>query len=129
MGDLATAKRNRELNTLAICNKAPQVLYLEVDVMGRRPRSHLDFLDTAGRGMALGIVFLLLLRVAVLVEIGNPANRRSRGRRDFDQVEAAAFCHLERIADRQDTDLAAVGVDNADLLRADLTVDPYGGFS
>src|SRR5215475_3631617 len=60
MGYLTTAKRNRELNTLAFSNKAADVLNLEVHIVHRGPRAHLDFLDRVGGRVTLGVVLLLL---------------------------------------------------------------------
>ena len=117
MGYLPAAKRNRELNTLALANKAPDVLDFELDVVFFGPRAHLDFLDRRGRRMALGVMGLLLLRVTVLVEVGDPADRGLGRRRDLDQVQAAAFGHADRLAGAQDADLAAVDVDYPDFGR------------
>src|SRR6516162_5405340 len=64
MSYLPAAKRNRELNTLALSNKAPDVLDFELDVMFFGPRAHLDLLDRRGGRMALGVMGLFLLRVA-----------------------------------------------------------------
>src|SRR5882757_6460167 len=111
MSYLPAAKRNRELNKLAFTNKAPDVLDFELDVVFFGPRSHLDFLDRRGGRMALGVMGLLLLRVTVLVEIGDAANRRLSRRRDLDKVQATAFGHADRLAGAQNSDLTAVDVD------------------
>src|SRR5580698_9577142 len=83
MGYLAAAKRNRELNTLTLSYKASDVRNFELNVMLARQRTHLDFFDCAGRCAALGVVGLLLLRVAILVVIGNAADRRIGGGSHF----------------------------------------------
>jgi hypothetical protein len=70
-------------------------------------------------------VGLFLLRVTVLVEIGDAANRGLGRRRDLDQVQAAAFGHADRFAGAQDADLAAVDVDYPDFRDANLVVHPY----
>jgi hypothetical protein len=77
----------------------------------------------------LRIVRLLLLRVAILVEVGDSAHRRRRGRGNFDQVEPARFRDFDRVAQRQDSDLAAVGVDYTDFLSADQVVNANRGLS
>jgi hypothetical protein len=84
MGYLPSAKRNRELNTLAIGYKAPNVFYLKIDVVFARQRAHLDFLDGAGRRGTLRVVRFLLLRVPVFVEVGDTADGRLGGRRYLD---------------------------------------------
>src|SRR5216684_9372508 len=75
MGDGAAPERNRELNTMTVSNKAFDVINFEVHIMDSGRGAHLDFLDHAD-GVLLGIVRLLLLRVAILVEVGDPAHRR-----------------------------------------------------
>jgi hypothetical protein len=75
----------------------------------------------------LGVVRLFLLRVPVLVEVGDAAHGRISRRRDFDQVQAAALCNFDRLAQRQDSDLAAVSVDYTDFLRANQVIDPNRG--
>src|SRR6185437_1986992 len=128
MGYLAAAKRNRELNTLAVGYKASDVGNLELDVVSAGQRAHLYFLDCAGRRTALGIMSLFLLRVTILVVVGDAADRRRRGGRHFDQVEATAFRHLDCIAKGQHSHLAAICINHADLLRTDQVVDPDGRF-
>jgi hypothetical protein len=77
----------------------------------------------------LGIVRLLLLRVAIFVEVGDPAHRRRGGRGNLDQVEAARFGDFDSVAQRQDSDLGAVGVDYTDFLSADQVVNANRGLS
>jgi hypothetical protein len=76
-----------------------------------------------------GIVRLLFLRVAIFVEVGDSAHRRRRGRGNLDQVEAARFGDFDSLAQRQDSDLAAVGVDYTDFLSADQVVNANRGLS
>src|SRR5215469_5889600 len=125
MGYLPAAERNRELNTLAVGNKAANVLDFEFNVMFFRPRAHLDLLDRRGGRMALGVMGLLLLRVTVLVEIGYAADRRLGGGCDLDQVQAAAFGHANRLTGTEHANLATVNVDYADFWYANLIVAPY----
>jgi len=129
MGDLTTAKRNRQLNTIAFLNKAPDVLYFEVHIVGIGARADLDFLDGA-RGRALfRVVRLLLLRVAIFVEVRDATDGRGRVGRHLDQIQSARFGDADSFAQRQDADLGAVDVDDADLGRANLIVDLDRGFS
>jgi hypothetical protein len=128
MGNRAAPERNRELNTMTVSDKALDVIYFEVHIVDAGRGAHLDFLDHADR-VLLGIVRLLFLRVAVLVEVGDSAHRRGGGRGNLDQVKAAALCDFDSLAQRQDSDLAAVGVDNADFLSADQVVNANRGLS
>lgn len=122
----AAPERNGELNTVTLSNKALDVRSFEVDVVLPGRRSHLHFLDHAD-GVLLGVVRLFLLRVPVLVEVGDAANGRISRRRDLDQVQAAALRNFDRLAQRQDSDLAAVSVDYTNFLRANQVVDPNRG--
>jgi hypothetical protein len=128
MGNRAAPERNRELNTMTVSDKALDVIYFEVHIVDTGRGAHLDFLDHADR-VLLGIVRLLLLRVAVLVEVGDSAHRRRGGRGNLDQVKAAALGDFDSLAQRQDSDLAAVGIDNADFLSADQVVNANRGLS
>jgi hypothetical protein len=111
---------------MTLSNKALDVRSFEVHIVLPGRRSHLHFLDHAD-GVFLGVVRFLLLRVAVLVEVGDAAHGRISRRRDFDQVQAAALRNFDRLAQRQDSDLAAVGVDDTDLLRANQVIDANRG--
>jgi len=126
MSYLAAAKRNRELNTLALSYKASDVGNFELDVVLASQRAHLHFLDRAGRGAALGVVRLLLLGVAILVVVSDSADGRRGGRSHLHQVEPAAFCYTDRIANGKNADLTAIGIDDADFLGADQVVDANG---
>jgi hypothetical protein len=129
MGNLTTAKRNRQLNTIAFLNKALDVLYFEVHIMGIGARANLHFLDGAGGRALFGVVGLLLLRVTILVEVGYAADRRVRVGRDLDQVESLRFGRADRLAQAEDAYLGAVYVDDADFRRADLLIDLDRRFS
>jgi hypothetical protein len=123
MGNLTSAKGNRQLNTIAFLNKAPDVLYFEVHIMRIGARANLHFLDGARSRALFGIVGLLLQRVAILVEVGDAAYRRRRVGRHLDQVQSLRFGHADGFAQPQDADLGAVNVDDADFRGADLLVD------
>jgi hypothetical protein len=118
MGDLPAAKPNGKLNTLPFSDKAPDVLYFEIDIVLFGPRAHLYFFNRAGAGATLGIVRLLFLRVPVFVEVGDAAYGRIRLRRHLHQVKAPAFSDLQGLGHAHDSDLPAVEVDYAYLGRA-----------
>jgi len=111
---------------MTFSNKAPDVIHFEVHVVLPGGRPHFHFLDIADR-VLFGVVRFFLLRVPVLVEIGDPAHRRGGGRRDLDQVQAAALRDFDRVAQRQDSDLAAVGVDYTDFLGANQVINANRG--
>src|SRR5882762_10576021 len=68
MGNRTAPERNGELNTMTVADKALDMVNFEVHIMQAGRRAHLDFLDHAD-GVLLGIVRLLLLRVAIFVEV------------------------------------------------------------
>ena len=73
--------------------------------------------------MLPGLLGALLLLVAVLRVVHDPRDGRICAGRDLHEVEALAVRELERFLRREDPDLLALLVDQADALRADLLVD------
>ena len=128
MCNRAAPERNGELNTVTLSNKALDVRSFEVDIVLPGRRAHLHFLDHAD-GVFLGVVRFFLLRVAIFVEVGDSAYRRIGRSGDFDQVQAAGLGNFDCLAQRQDSDLAAVGVDYTDFLSADQVVNANRGLS
>ena len=73
--------------------------------------------------MLPGLLGALVLLVAVLRVVHDPRDGRIRAGRDLDEVEALAVRELQRLLRREDPDLSAVLVDQADALGTDLLVD------
>ena len=87
----------------------------------------LDFLDgddllLLARG-ALAL-FLLVEETAVVLDA---AHRGDGVGRDFDQIQAALACDLQRLKGRKNSKLFAVFVDDADFARANPVVDADKG--
>jgi hypothetical protein len=72
-------------------------------------------------------LLLLPLRILELAEVHDAAHGRARGRRDLDEVEAGFLGALHRVVGRDDADLLALLVDEADLGDPDLSVDAVFG--
>ena len=66
---------------------------------------------------------LLLLLVAVLSPVHDLADDGAGGGRDLDQVEATGAGQRQGFLDRDDADLAAVGIDETDRREPDHLVD------
>jgi hypothetical protein len=81
------------------------MLYFEIDVVFVGPRANFHFLDRARSRALFRIVSLLLERVAILVEVGDAADRRLRGGSNLDQVESLGFRDANGFANGQNADL------------------------
>jgi hypothetical protein len=90
-------------------------------------RSVLDLLDLDREGLLLGLAFLLLLFVAKLAPVEDTADRWIGGATNFDQVETLVAGAGAGLFDRDDAELGAVFVDQANGALADLVVDPRIG--
>jgi hypothetical protein len=78
---------------------------------------HDDFLLFPGRAIAL---VLLVEKLAVIL---NAADRRLRGRRDLNQIQATLAGYFESFKGRQNSELFTVFVDDADFTRANSVVN------
>jgi hypothetical protein len=78
---------------------------------------HDDFLLLACRAIAL---VLLVEKLAVVL---NAADRRLRGGRDFDQIQATLAGYFESFKGRENSELFTVFVDDADFTRANSVVN------
>ena len=81
------------------------MLYFEIDVVFVGARANLYFLDRARRRAFFRIMTLLFQRVAILVEVGDAADRRLRSGSNFDQVEPLGLRYANGFANWQDADL------------------------
>jgi hypothetical protein len=78
---------------------------------------HDDFLLLTCRAIAL---VLLVEKLAVVL---NAADRRLRGGRDFDQIQATLAGYFESFKGRENSELFTVFVDDADFTRANSVVN------
>src|SRR5438067_2169079 len=70
----------------------------------------------------LGLTLRLRLRVFERAVIEQLADRRDGIRRDLDQIEITLACHLQRLRDRDDTELRPIFVDEPNFRNPDGTV-------
>lgn len=87
MGDLATAKEDRNLDTLAPLYELTDVTDLMFYVMGVGSRTHFHFFDFHNR-MFFGSVSFLPLLITKFAVIHHTANRRLGFGRDFNQIQS-----------------------------------------
>ena len=123
MEDLAPAETHVELDLIALVEEAPGLLGLHRDVVlvGFGLEANL-----LGFGLLLvlaRLALLLALLVAEFAVVHQAANRRHRGGRHLNQVEAPLLGELHSVADGDDADLGSLIVDQAHLACADAVVD------
>jgi hypothetical protein len=93
---------------------------LEVVIVGARSQPHLfDLGDMLVLLSVSGSFFLLELEFA---QIRDSAHRWVSRRRNFDEIEPGLFSSANGLLDRQDTDLLALGIEDAHFGNANLTI-------
>jgi hypothetical protein len=107
-----------------VAEEALDVALLGAVVVVGDLRPQLDLADVDLLLVLAGLLGLLLLLVLVLGVVEQPADRRARVGGDLDQVEIGLAGDLQGLLGVDDTDLLAVGADQADLGNADALIDP-----
>jgi hypothetical protein len=79
---------NRGLDLVTLVKYSGRMVLLEIVIVLVRARPEFYFLDGDDRLLSLGLLLFLLLLVLPFSEVDDSANRRSRLRRNFDQVQA-----------------------------------------
>ena len=123
MDDLAPPEDDRQLALVAFTQKAADVLELEVQVMLVGLGPQLDLLDHHRRLVAPGRLLLLGRLVLELAEVHDPAYGGLGPRVDLYQLEPLFLGEPERFVGRHDSDLPAVGADDAYLGHPDAAPD------
>jgi hypothetical protein len=120
---LAPLKPKRGLHLVAVLQEADRLVAAGLVVVVVDGNRELDFLDGDGLLALAGRALALLFLVEKLAVVLNAANRRHRGRRDFNQVETALAGNFERFKWGKDAELLALLVDDADFAGADALID------
>lgn len=102
--------------------------HFEVDVMFAGSRAKLHFFYQHLRLIFPRLLDFLLLQIAELAIVHDPADRRRRCRRHLNQIEFFAFRKTQCFSQGQDADLLPIGLNDPDFTRADLLIDPYSCF-
>src|SRR5207247_3938621 len=119
----AALRAHPRLRLVALVEEPAHVLHLEVEVVPLRLGAHLHFLDLDRRLLLARFLEAPGLRVLVLAEVHDPADGRLGLRRHFDQIELALARRLQRLLDRHDPELFAVGADHAHFTDTDSFID------
>lgn len=121
------AKPQGELNLDVVAEEVHGLVQLDAKIVGVNDRPELDFLHPVRVLVFPGLFFLLGLLVLVLAEVHNAADRRIGVGRHLDQVHAQVAGPQNGLGQRQDAQLFALGVNDADLAGADFAVDANRG--
>ncbi len=119
----AAAMENHGAHFVAFAEKPDDLILANLIIVfgGGRPELYfLELRSAAAFALLMGLLVLLVKKFAV---IGDLANRRIRGWRDFHQVKpplARQFHCFERL---HDAELPAVFIDDPDLARSNPLVD------
>lgn len=96
-------------------------LGVEIANVGIQPQT--NFLDFHNMLIFLGFLFPLCLLKPIFSVIHDPAYRRDSGGSNFDQIEVLLVRDALRLSGGHNAQLAAVVIDNANLIVTDLLVD------
>src|SRR6476660_7683182 len=121
---LAAPEHDRHLDLRALVQEARDVAFLGVVVVNSDLRPELDLLDVDLRLVLAGNLRLLLQLVPVLPVVHHPGHRRIGLRGDLHAVGPLVEGVLHRLFRGLDPELRPVVVDQPDLRRADVVVDP-----
>jgi hypothetical protein len=123
----APAKTQRDFHLHVFAQEVDGVAQLHSEIVRVDLRAELDLFDLVGVLMFPGFLVLLGLLVTVFAEIHQAANRRDGGGGDFNQVHPVRPGHVDGVRQRDDTELLAVGADDANFAGADFPVYPDSG--
>ena len=122
MRRLASAEPHLDFDLVAFLEEPPRRPYsdLQIVIIGAWPNPHLlDFRDVL---ILLGIAGALVLLELELPQIGDAAHGWIGRGRDFDQIKPGFFSPANSFLDRQNPDLSAVRVEDADLGDTNLAI-------
>ncbi len=123
MGHFAAAMKNHSANLVAFSQKANDLILANLIIVFRGSGPKLYFFQLrAATALALFVRFLVGL-VQILAVIGDLANRRVRGGRNFHQVQALFLRHLYGFERLHDAELAAFFVNHPDFARPNTFVN------
>ena len=124
MGHFTPPESKRDFDLHFLAQKIDRMAELDAEIMRVDGRAELDFFHFIRVVMLLGFLFLLGLLIAELPEIHQTADRGSGVRRDFHKVHAFGAGQVNRISERNDSQLGAIDANDADFAGTDFPVDP-----
>ena len=113
---------------MTVFEEAPRRAYADLQVVLVRARSQADLLDLRDVLVLLGITGAFVLLEPESPQVRDPTHWRICRTGDFDEVEAGVLCAAKRLVNRNDSNLLAVFIDNADLRHADLAIRARAGW-
>ena len=106
--DGTSAEEDIGFDFVAVLEELDGMLEFEIVVMVVGLRSETDFLDFHFLGIGLSLFLLFLLGVEEFLVVDDPADRRSGGRCDLDEVEVLVIRHAHGLFEIVDTGLYVV---------------------
>lgn len=123
MRHLAAAEAQASLDLVAIDQEPDCLILLGLVVVLVNGNGEFDFLDDDDLLLLAGRSFALFLLVKIASIILDAADRRNRIGRDLNQVQSPLACNLQCLEGRQDAELFAVFIDDADFAGANPVVN------
>ena len=123
MRQLAPAKTQRDFDLHFLAQEIDRMLLFDSKVVRIDVRAQLNFLHFVGVMVLARLLVLLGLFVAELAKINQPADRRYGLRIDFDQIDSLGASQIDRLAQRQDTKVLLLCINNADFTGTDFPVN------
>ena len=127
VGHLPAAEAEAGLHLVALIEEADGLIFLGLVVVFVDGDGELDFLNDDDLLLFAGGALALFFFVEVAAVVLDTADGRDGVGRDFDQIEAALAGYFEGLKGRQDAELLAVFVDDADFACANPVVDADKG--
>src|SRR5712692_617072 len=113
----APAMENHRAHFVALAEKADNLVFANLIIVLRGGGPKLDFLELRGAAALALLVGLFIELVKVFAVVGNLANRRNGGGRDFHQIESPLARQLHGFKRLHDAKLAAIFINHPDLAR------------
>ena len=126
---IAASEHHRHLRAPPVFQEATGMGDLGVEVVVADAGPELHLLDLEGLLVALGGLFFFGQLVLRLPPVENFADGGARVGVDLDEVKIVLASHGTSFFDRYDTDLLAIGSDEADRAESNLMVDTDLGFT
>ncbi len=120
---LAAAEAQAGLDLVTLVEEAHGLIFLGLVVVFVYGDAELDFLDYDDFLLLAGGALTLFLLVEVAAIVLNTADRRNGVGRDLDQIQTALTGNFQGFERRQNTELFAVFVDDANFAGANTLVD------
>ena len=125
MRHFTAAEADGDLDLVALLDEPTHVAHLDLIVVVIDIRTHFYFFNLDDPLLFSRLAFFLLFSVLELAEVENLADGRIGRRGHFNEVQPGLFRDREGILNRQNSELFAFWIDNADPCCVDLAVYPW----